>query len=111
MIDLKAFRKSIKISQKIFCEAVEISQSYVSKIENGKEQISDSAYEKVISVYPEAANYVINQPKKNNLDDKEMLVHLLEKYMKTSTKMEIKIETLLSELNEYRKKYGPLPNN
>jgi len=108
MIDIKAFRKDKKISQKIFCETVGISQSYVSKIENGIENLSDSAFRKIYEAYPDVDNYKAVPSETTIIDDKSLLIDLLEKYMKTSAKMEIKIESLLSELQEYRKKYGPL---
>jgi len=109
VIDLKALRGDKNISQKKLSEILNIQQSRISKIERGNEGISKSLRIKILNTYPDADNFQIKEEKK--IDEKEILVQLLEKYMKTSTKMEIKIETLLSELNEYRKKYGPLPNN
>lgn len=48
---LVAIRKSLKMKQLVFCSKLEISQSYLSEMEQGKKPVTDDLYNKIISVF------------------------------------------------------------
>lgn len=48
---LVAIRKSLKMKQLVFCNKLEISQSYLSEMEQGKKPVTDDLYNKIISVF------------------------------------------------------------
>ena len=52
MFDLKRFRKEHKISQKDLAEALDVAQSFISQIENGKNQMPESMLDKLSALYP-----------------------------------------------------------
>lgn len=48
---LKIFRKSLNLTQVQFCEALQLDQSYYSKVESGKIECSISVLEKIYDIY------------------------------------------------------------
>lgn len=51
MFDLQTFRKVKNISQKTIIEMVNLSQGYISEIENGKKPMPKEAYDKLYNIY------------------------------------------------------------
>lgn len=66
MFDLKRFRKEFGLTQNVLQEVLNVSQGFLSKVENGKEAFPSSMYTKLCDRYGE------NAVKKYVIDDDEV---------------------------------------
>lgn len=75
-VNIAKLRKSLGLTQSEFCKKIGLSQSYLSELENGKKNLYEDQYEKIVEIFGEdtVENFLEQKDENTNISNEKKLI-------------------------------------
>lgn len=75
-VNIAKLRKSLGLTQSEFCKKIGLSQSYLSELENGKKNLYEDQYEKIVEIFGEdtVENFLEQKHENTNISNEKKLI-------------------------------------
>lgn len=75
-VNIAKLRKSLGLTQSEFCKKIGLSQSYLSELENGKKNLYEDQYEKIVEIFGKdtVENFLEQKDENTNISNEKKLI-------------------------------------
>lgn len=75
-VNIAKLRKSLGLTQSEFCKKIGLSQSYLSELENGKKNLYEDQYQKIVEIFGEdtVENFLEQKDENTNISNEKKLI-------------------------------------